>query len=60
MGGSEKNTGAMDEILIWEANIIIITMDIIIIKYITIIVMDIIIIVVIRLSRRAGQHWTKS
>ena len=36
MGGNEKNTGAMDEILIWEANIIImdiinIIMDIIII-----------------------------
>ena len=37
MGGNEKNTGAMDEILIWEANIIIIIMD-------NIIIMDIIII----------------
>ena len=67
MGGNKKNTGAMDEILIWEANIIIIiryitiiTMGIIIIKYITIIIMDIIIIVVIRQSRRAGRPWTKS
>ena len=48
MGGNEKNTGAIDEILIWEANIIII------------IIMDIIIIVVIRQFRRAGRPWTKS